>query len=175
MGRPRASRRGRGGPKKPRGRGSDDNIPEGIVGATEEATPAKRGRGRGAAHVEANTLQRLADKKRMYKVCEVSIYCIQELLQILRHSNIYFMHPQEKIQGVPREVLEELALEFYDSNPARASELVDGTHPEAHQSQHQVAGEAVSWCKCSRCTKMTNQCEDVCCLQTPCISQSPVK
>ena len=61
MGRRRASRRGRGGPKKPRGRGRGENIPERIVGATEEATPAKRGRGRGEAHVEAKTLERLAD------------------------------------------------------------------------------------------------------------------
>ena len=93
----------------------------------------------------------------MYKVCEVSIYCIQELLQVLRHSIIYFMHPQEKIQGVPRQVLEQLALEFQDSNPARALELLDGTHLKAHQSQHVVAGEAVSWCKCSKCTKIQNQ------------------
>ena len=85
------------------------------------------------------------------------------------------MYPQEKIQRVSREVLEALAVEFHDSYLGRASELIDEKAQETHHSQPPGSTGGVDWCKCGACSKMPNQCEDVCCLQNPCISQSPVR
>ena len=79
MGRPRAARRGRG---SSRGRGKGRGVERGGGnGAHDETTveetseepvvpPTKKSRG-GRVAVEQQTLQRLAEKERQFKVCKV--------------------------------------------------------------------------------------------------------